>query len=120
MTCQKVIIINQGRIEAEGTPENLVSRLGDATAILTTVEGDPARAREVLTRVAGIKKVSPARVLDGQISSWRLEPESGRNPRAEVAAAVHDAGLKLLELQTQGLTLEDLFLRVISGTKEAA
>jgi ABC-2 type transport system ATP-binding protein len=119
MTCQKVIIINQGRIEAEGTPENLVSSLGAGNVILATVEGDPARVQETLARVPGVARVTQDRLTGTTLGAYRLETAPDANPRAEVAAAAIGAGFKLLELQSQGLSLEDIFLRVISG-KEAA
>lgn len=120
MTCQKVIIINQGRIQAEGTPENLKSNLGSGTIILVTVEGDPSRVQETLGRIGGVKRVAQDRAIGGGTAVYRLETSPDQDPRSAVAAAVVGAGFKLLELQSQGLTLEDIFLRVISGSGEAA
>jgi len=114
ITCQKVVIINNGRIQAEGTPENLVSSVGGGNAITLTVEGDTAQVQALIARVAGVARVTPERPL-GSADVYRVETLAGRNPRAELAAAITGAGYKLLELQSSGLSLEDVFLRVISG-----
>jgi ABC-2 type transport system ATP-binding protein len=120
MTCQRVIIIHNGKIQAEGTPENLVSRLGGGNVIMATVEGPPAEVQELIAKVAGVAHVSQERLVGGGTGVYRVEAAPDQNPRAELAAAVVGAGFKLMELQSSGLSLEDIFLRVISGGKEAA
>ncbi len=120
MICQKVIIINRGRIEAEGTPEHLVSRMGGVSVVMATVEGPPAQVQEIIGRVAGVSSVKQDRDLGSDSGVYRIETEPGKNPRAELAKAIVGAGHDLLELQSSGLSLEDIFLRVISGQREAA
>ena len=120
MTCQRVIIIHNGKIQAEGTPENLVSRLGGGNVIMATVEGPPAEVQELIAKVAGVALVTQERLVGGVTGVYRVETAPGQNPRAELAAAVVGAGFKLMELQSSGLSLEDIFLRVISGGREAA
>ena len=119
MTCQRILIINNGRIEAQGTPESLISELGDDTTILATVEG-PAKAVEAaLGKVAGVQRVTEERSLGPGTLVWRIQVERGADPRPELARAVIEGGHKLLELQSTGLSLEDIFMRVISGPAAA-
>ncbi len=118
MTCQRVVIINAGRIEAEGTPEHLVSRLGGATTVLATVEGEPSAVEALLGKVEGVRKVALERSMGERLKVWRVDAVEGRDPRAGISAAVVGGGYRLLELQSQGLSLEDIFLRIISGRHE--
>ncbi len=118
MTCNRVVIINRGRIEAEGTPEHLVSHIGGGNLILMTVQGPAEEVGPLLGRVPGVHKVALERPVGGGASRWRLETETGQDPRPALAAAVIAGGHQLLEIQGSGLTLEDVFLRVISGQRE--
>ncbi len=120
MTCQKVIIINRGQIEAQGTPENLVSSLAGGTAITVTAEGVQYQVQEVLNRVPGVTRVTHERTQGAQANVYRVEVTSGANPRAEIARALVQGGHNLLELTSTGLSLEDIFLRVISTQREVA
>ena len=120
MTCQKVIIINRGRIEAQGTPENLVSSLAGGTAIMVTAEGAQAQVQETLSRVPGVDRVTLERAQGAYANVYRVGVSEGSNPRADIARALVGAGHPMLEMTSVGLTLEDIFLRVISSQKEAA
>jgi ABC-2 type transport system ATP-binding protein len=119
MTCQKVIIISRGRIEAQGTPENLVSSMAGESAIMVTAEGPRAEILELLGRIGGVTQVTHDR-QQGAANVYRVEVGGGANPRAEIARALVQAGHALLELTSTGLSLEDIFLRVISSQREVA
>jgi ABC-2 type transport system ATP-binding protein len=117
-TCGKVVIINQGRIEAQGTPESLVSRLGGGDGIELTVQGAAETAEAALRSVAGVARLTRARELGPLTAVWSIEPAAGADPRGAAAAAIVGAGLELLELKSTGMTLEDIFLRTISRQRE--
>jgi ABC-2 type transport system ATP-binding protein len=120
MTCQKVIIINRGRIEAQGTPEHLVSDLEGAQVIMVTVDGPPAEVQELIGRVPGVGSVALERTQGETAAIYRIEAAPGSNPRASLSAAIVQAGHGLLEMQSSGLSLEDIFLRIISRQREVA
>ncbi|MCE5229223.1 ABC transporter ATP-binding protein [bacterium] len=120
MTCQRVVIINNGHIEAEGTPEHLVSRVGGANLVLMTIEGAPGAVEPVLKAVPGVKAVTIERPVGKDAALWRIEAAEGKNPRPDLAEAVIKNGFRLLDMQTSGLSLEDVFLRVISAQREVA
>ena len=114
MTCQKVIIIHRGRIEAQGSPESLVSDLS-GHEIEARIEGDADRAVATLKAVPGVARVHRDRALGRDTALYRITPTSGADPRAAIASAIVGAGLQLSELQSAGRSLEDVFLRVISS-----
>jgi ABC-2 type transport system ATP-binding protein len=120
MTCQKVIIIHRGRIEAHGTPESLTSTLEGGNVILATVEGPTAAVQECIGRVPGVRSVALDNRLGERGARFRIEAVPGKDPRAELSRALIGAGHELLEQQSSGLTLEDIFMRVISTQREVA
>jgi ABC-2 type transport system ATP-binding protein len=116
-TCQRVVIINKGKVVAIDTPENLTARLRGAETMLLQVEGDPAAVTSVLQAVPGVTRVS----ADGQDRRVTLEVESeaGRDVRRDLARAVVGGGFGLLELRPMRLSLEDVFLHLTTEERPA-
>ncbi|MCI0410136.1 MAG: ABC transporter ATP-binding protein, partial [Acidobacteria bacterium] len=117
MTCQRVVIIKQGRIVAEDTPQNLTARLKGSEILVLTVEGSEAEARETASGVAGVVGVRTRSSSNGT-HTFEIEKTPGRDIRSSLARAIVHSGLGLLELKQQGMSLEDIFLQLT--TEEAA
>jgi len=112
MTCGRVVIINQGRVVAEDTPENLTRRLRGAGALRVDVRGEAASAAaEAVRSVPGVLSVR-ARAESPEGTTLEVEAEAGRDVRAEIARAVVSRGLDLLALQQVGMSLEEIFLHL--------
>ena len=110
-TCQRVVVINAGKIVAVGTPDELTRRLQGFETILLTVEGLAADVKEKLQRVEGVNLVQPRDTSDGRVT-YEVHAEKGKDVRAELARAVVESHWKLYELKTSGLSLEDIFLKL--------
>jgi ABC-2 type transport system ATP-binding protein len=117
-TCQRVIIINQGRLEAIDTPENLTARLQGHETIFTEVEGP---AEEVAAKLQALRGVSRVSWKDGRAGRTQFEVAASKDHylRAEIAAAVVQSGWKLHELRPIGLSLEEIFLKLTTDEKAA-
>ena len=106
--CDRVLIINEGRIVAEDTPGRLTARLQGGERVLVRIQGDPDTALlDRLTRLDGV--LAAERKPDGGIE---LQCELGADRRAEIAKEVVNAGRGLLELTSVGMSLEDVFLEL--------
>ena len=116
-TCQRVVIINKGKVVAIDTPENLTARLRGAETMLLQVEGDPAAVTSALQAVPGVTRVA----ADGHDRRVTLEVESeaGRDVRRDLARAVVGGGFGLLELRPMRLSLEDVFLHLTTEERPA-
>lgn len=111
--CDRVIMINNGRIKAADTPENLTRGLRTASSVYVELKG-PREAEKKLATVPGVKKVVPEKGDD----SWRaytLRVESN----ADVREAVQDMALaenwKIRELHRQLPSLEDVFVELAAS-----
>jgi len=105
--CNRVLIINKGRIVAEDTPERLQDRLTGARRISVVVSGDADGVEAVVGAVSGVTRVTGRE--DGKLE---FETLPGADPRPEVARALVQAGYDLLEMRAIGVSLEDIFLQL--------
>ncbi len=108
-TCDRVVIINKGRVVAVDTPDNLTRRLrGSATMFVHVDGGRASEAAAALAKVPGVVRVEP--VEDAGAGAFEVESETGRDVRRELAKAVVLGGHDLLELRPTRVSLEDIFL----------
>lgn len=117
MTCQRVIIINQGRLVAVDTPENLTAKLQKSTQVLIRVEGPAAEVVRVLGTVPGVQTVKQDSVGAGKVVTCVVESRKDRDVRQELAATVVKQNWGLLELRPVDLTLEEVFVRLVTEEK---
>lgn len=105
--CDRVLIINKGRIVAEDTPENLQARVLGAERILLRVRGDGDGLDATVKGIKGTRKVA---VKDDTAVEFELS--AGQDVRPQVAKAVVEAGYELLEMRPVGISLEEIFLEL--------
>lgn len=122
MTCQRVIIIHNGKVEAQGTPQKLVDSYDGVTLLHLQVRGEREGIEKILASEPGIARFHCEHEDAGTppLSTWRMETRLGEDPRGAISAALISAGHELLELHAEGMTLEEIFIRVISRPGEAA
>jgi ABC-2 type transport system ATP-binding protein len=113
--CDRVLIINKGRIVAEDTPENLQASLVGSQHVSIRVRGE---ADDLLPIVAKIKGVQNARVQPDGTLEFQFAP--GDDVRPVVAREIIQAGYDLLAFHLVGMSLEEIFLQLTqeNGKKE--
>ena len=110
-TCQRVVIINRGKVVAVDTPDNLTSRLQGSETMYLQVDAAGADVASVLQRVSGVTRVAVTDTKQ-QIVGYEVDSEAGRDVRRELAAAIVGRGWGLLEMRPMRLSLEEIFLHV--------
>ena len=115
-TCQRVVIINKGKVVAIDTPANLTSRLRGSETLYVQIDGGGAAVDSALAEVPGVTKVTEADRHDGLVG-YEVESTRGRDVRRDLARAVVTQGWGLLELRPVRMSLEDIFLSLT--TEEA-
>ena len=124
MTCNRVTIINRGKIVAAGTPENLMGELAAGEGYEVEVEGEADLLNNLLLpaleNLPGVRSIELIPNQQFLASRYRLralcEPEI--EPGREIAAAIIASGFGLCEMRRNRATLEDVFLRLTAAEKK--
>ena len=115
MTCERVVIIDRGRIVAEDTAAALTRRVQGADRTLVRVEGPAEAVRDVLSAVPGVDHVE---VTNGAghagVCEFAARSDAGEPARKAIAATVIGHGWGLIEVRPLALSLEDLFVRLVT------
>ncbi|WP_445251460.1 ATP-binding cassette domain-containing protein, partial [Microcoleus sp. Pol14C6] len=124
MTCNRVTIINRGKIVAAGSPENLMGELAVGEGYELEVEGEADLVNSLLLpsleNLRGVRSVELIPSQQFLVNRYRLralcEPE--REPGREIATAILASGFGLCEMRRSRATLEDVFLRLTAAEKK--
>jgi ABC-2 type transport system ATP-binding protein len=115
MTCERVIIINEGKVVASDTPENLTRRLKGSEVIFVQVDGPRVEVESKIRKIKGVNKVSSAKD-----SGFTVETELNTDVRRELASCIVNGGWGLLEMRPVGMSLEEIFLHLTTKEEEVA
>lgn len=118
MTCSRVVIINEGKVAAVDTPEQLTRRLQGTERIELEVRGSNGSIVNCLRAVQGVLRVDTSDV-DGR-QRFLVECASGADIRAQLSAAIVHGGFDLLHLSSVGMSLEEIFLKLTTKEDIAA
>jgi ABC-2 type transport system ATP-binding protein len=112
MTCDRVVIINKGKIAAVDTPANLTSQLKGGQRVHIEVQVDEKSARAALQEIPGIRNVSVESAGGSGRIALTVESAQGQDVRSAIAAKLVGKGWPLFELRGMHLSLEDIFLEL--------
>ena len=107
MTCEKVVIISNGRIVGSGTPQSLTSQLREGEVLRAQISGPKDEVRQLVAGVAGVIDVQS----DGE-QDFVVTTTADADVRDRLSGAVVGAGYGLRELRSQEVSLEEIFLRL--------
>jgi gliding motility-associated transport system ATP-binding protein len=120
-SCERVVIIDHGRLVATDSVENLTNRLRGSEAVALEIESpdgplNPGDVQQRLEQVSGVGRVLAREPKNGRLV-FEVESQQGRHIRGDLARAVVGAGWNLNEMHSVGLSLEDIFLKLTSAEK---
>jgi ABC-2 type transport system ATP-binding protein len=118
-TCQRVVIINKGKVVAVDTPGNLTDRLSGSSTMYIQVDANGSDASPVLSGVAGVTKVVESDRRDGLVG-YEVASESGRDVRRALANTVVTRGWGLVELRPARVSLEEVFIALTDVDEQPA
>ena len=118
-SCERVIIINAGKLVAIDSVANLTNRLRGSEAVSVVVEAaggapNPTDVQQRLEQVSGVSRVVMKESRDGRLA-FEVESLQGRHIRADLARTVVNSGWALNELRAVGLSLEEIFLQLTAA-----
>jgi ABC-2 type transport system ATP-binding protein len=114
MVCSGVIIIDKGRIVAQGPIDSLVEQFFPVSRVQVEIAAPPAAARDALRAIPGVLDVRDVLSGDGT-GAFAVEAARDRDVRGEIFQLAADRRWPLLELRRLGMTLEEVFIRIVAG-----
>jgi ABC-2 type transport system ATP-binding protein len=120
MTCDRVVIINAGKVVAVDTPANLTMQLKGGQRVHLEAQAEESALRSALQEIPAIRRVDlePAGG-NGRVAAT-IESAQGEDVRSQVAAKIVGRGWPLFELRGVSLSLEDVFLQLTTEDSEHA
>jgi ABC-2 type transport system ATP-binding protein len=116
-TCNRVLIINEGKIVADGTPAELQSSFEGKGKITLQIKYNRDSFLEKITRIPGIEKLTRSDHPENDLLNIEVETDKGTDPREEIFNLCKDNGTVLLEMRREETSLEDIF-RKLTGKEE--
>jgi len=108
MTCSKVVIINEGQIIAVDSTDNIGGSLTESHHVEIKVDGPGRQVQKSLSALQGVKHIETS----GDV--FVIETEKEKDLRARIAKTVVEGGFGLLELKSRAMSLEDVFLKLVT------
>jgi ABC-2 type transport system ATP-binding protein len=119
MTCQRVIVINRGRIAADDTPEALQRRMHGADEVEVDVRGPAEAVQSALRSIPRVLAVAERR--NGPDSHvFSVECEAGSDIRETIASTIVERGWGLRELRPRSVSLEEIFVQLVTAEPNTA
>lgn len=118
--CDRVIIINKGKIAAIDTPENLSKSLTDFSKFTVTVAGPENKVKDIINSLYGVKYLETGTKIKDNEFSYIVEADKDVDVRKPMFNQLAQQGYPILELKSLNLSLEDIFLQLTTNeVKEA-
>lgn len=114
--CKRILIINGGKLVADDTAENLSKNLSSDHSVVARVAGPEADVLKILQSVRDIESVVPQGLREEGAYEYLLIPKENADIRRAVFERLAERGRPLLELRSNELTLEQIFLRLTDAT----
>lgn len=115
LICDRVVILGQGRVLAQGTPDSIRASGRWANTLRVMVRGDFGAVQSALAGLESVSRVIPPDSPDSPTADEFVVEMAGQEDcRADISRRLVEAGLELLEMRSEGLSLEDIFLHTVA------
>ncbi|MBQ4170934.1 MAG: ATP-binding cassette domain-containing protein [Ruminococcus sp.] len=114
-TCDRVIVISEGRIVADAKTEELSKSFADVQKLSLTVEGGSSDVLGEIKKIPGVKKYVKLRDVSDKIAEYSIEYSNDADIRRDVFSAMVRIGCPILEMKSGNESLEDMFLKLTQG-----
>jgi ABC-2 type transport system ATP-binding protein len=119
MLCSGVVIINRGAIVAQGPIDRLVEQFFPTSRVEVEIAGPRAAVLDGMRAIQGVVRVDDRAAGDGT-GRYVVESARGRDVRGEIFQLAAQQKWNLLELRQVGMTLEEVFIRIVAGEESEA
>ena len=119
MLCSGVVIINRGSIVAQGPIDRLVEQFFPTSRVEVELVAPPPAVQDAVRGIAGVVQVQQMAASNGT-ARFVVESARGRDVRGEIFQLAAAQRWGLLELRQVGMTLEEVFMRIVAGEESEA
>ena len=113
--CDKVIIINKGKIIAIDTPKNLEEKVSNDNSVYITVEDKDNKMDSIKDKIIDIKEIKIVENNNDGTKKYMVVGEQGKDLRKEIFEVLAKEGITIFEMKKADSTLEDAFMKLIEG-----
>ena len=118
MTCDRVVIIENGKLIAQDTPAGLIKSIKGTEKLTVIVEGPLEEVSGVFSSTEGVRRIIDSTVADGACS-FTLDCDFRFHVRKSLSQIISEKGWSLLEMKVEEASLEDVFLHLTAGGSTA-
>ena len=114
--CKRILIINNGEIVADDTAVNLSHNLSNNHTIHLRAQGPEVEVKKLIASIKGVKSITSLGVIETGSMDYEIEPTEDTDVRKEIFTRMSDRKWTILEINSNELTLEQIFLRLTDGS----
>lgn len=111
--CDRVIIINKGKIVAVDTPENLEKKVSDNNVVYVTVEDKENKVESIKEKISGIKEIKLIKENEDKTKQYEITGENDVNLNKTIFNEFAKENITIVEMKKAEATLEDAFMKII-------
>jgi ABC-2 type transport system ATP-binding protein len=116
--CERVIVINHGKLVADGSPEELSKALSSDHTFTARIGGPKTEVMKLLSTIPGVVNVTCVGLNEKESNDYIIEPDNKTDIRRQLFNRLADRHWPLLMLKTNEMSLEQIFLRITEMTDE--
>ena len=117
--CDRIIVINNGKIVAEDTPKNLAEQFSGQDKIILQVEGDKTKIRPFLADVPGVSKITPGKKVSENVYEFTIDASKDFSIRKGIFNVCTENDFPILTMKMSEANLEDVFLQLTKDDIQA-
>ncbi len=114
--CDRVIVINKGKVVADDTTENLSSGLSADNRLILTVEGEQEKIISALQDIIGVKNVTLRKNIDDSSAEYTVDYDKTEDVRKTVFSKMAEINCPITSMSNDNMTLEDIFCKLTHET----
>lgn len=113
--CDKIVVIDKGRLVANDTTENLSHNLSSDHKLTVQIEGPAKEVQSLLKAIPDMMEVHVNRNVEKNVTEYELNAKEGADIRREVFKRMAGRNYPILLMRSSELTLEEIFLKLTTG-----
>jgi len=110
--CDRIIIINNGKIVGEGTPEELTNKAKSDEIFNIKIKGNKEKVLNQLEKIEGVESVKVSEGEGDNVYGYEVVSRKGGNVREKISGSIISQGWNILEFNKKQVSLEDIFRKL--------